>query len=179
MVTDPQLYELAARVAQKLRAAERHLVTAESCTGGWVAKALTDIPGSSQWFECGYVTYSNAAKMRDLKVAAATLESFGAVSEQTVREMAEGALRVSGATVALAVSGIAGPDGGTPDKPVGTVWFCAAARQGEATDIIAEEQRFGGDRTLVRSHSVQHALRLILRLDLPVRLESTPRPAPP
>jgi nicotinamide-nucleotide amidase len=175
MVTDPQLYELAARVAQKLRAAERHLVTAESCTGGWVAKALTDVPGSSQWFECGYVTYSNAAKMRDLKVAAATLESFGAVSEQTVREMAEGALRVSGATVALAVSGIAGPDGGAPDKPVGTVWFCAAARQGQAIDIIAEEQRFGGDRAFVRSYSVQHALRLILRLDLPVRLESTPR----
>jgi nicotinamide-nucleotide amidase len=177
MVTDPQLYELAARVAQKLRAAERHLVTAESCTGGWVAKALTDIPGSSQWFECGYVTYSNAAKMRDLKVAEGTLESFGAVSEQTVREMAEGALRVSGANVALAVSGIAGPDGGSPDKPVGTVWFCAAARKGPATDIIAEAQRFDGDRNFVRSQAVHHALRLILRLDLPVRLESSPRPS--
>ena len=130
MVQDPELYELAARVGQKLRAAERRVVTAESCTGGWVAKALTDIPGSSQWFECGYVTYSNAAKMRDLGVAAATLEGFGAVSEQTVREMAEGALRVTGANVALAVTGIAGPDGGTAEKPVGTVWFCAAARAG-------------------------------------------------
>jgi nicotinamide-nucleotide amidase len=178
VVTDPQLYELAARVAHKLRAAERRLVLAESCTGGWLAKALTDVPGSSQWFECGYVTYSDAAKVRDLGVAPGTLERFGAVSEQTVREMAEGAMRVAAVNVALAVSGIAGPDGGTTDKPVGTVWFCAAARQGSAVDIIAEEQRFGGDRALVRSRSVEHALRLILRLDLPVRLEATPRPAP-
>jgi len=176
MVSDPELYELAARVGQKLRAAERRLVTAESCTGGWVAKAITDVPGSSEWFECGYVTYSNAAKARDLQVAPPTLESFGAVSEQVVREMAEGALRVTGATVALAVSGIAGPDGGTAQKPVGTVWFCAAARQAAATDIIAEEKVFSGDRHLVRSRSVQHALRLILRLDLPVRLEANPRP---
>jgi len=176
MVSDPQLYELAARVAHKLRAAERRLVTAESCTGGWVAKALTDVPGSSQWFECGFVPYSNAAKMRDLGVSGGTLERFGAVSEQTVREMAEGALRLAGATVALAVSGIAGPDGGTAEKPVGTVWFCAAARQGSATDIIAEEQLFSGDRHFVRSHAVLHGLRLILRLDLPVRLEATPHP---
>jgi nicotinamide-nucleotide amidase len=169
MVSDAELYELAERVGQKLRAAERHLVTAESCTAGWIAKAVTDIPGASQWFECGYVTYSNAAKERDLGVAAPTLEQFGAVSEQTVREMAEGALRVSGVTVALAVSGIAGPDGGTPDKPVGTVWFCAAARQGRAIDIIAEQKLFEGDREFVRRHAVNHALRLILKLDLPVR----------
>jgi nicotinamide-nucleotide amidase len=117
--------------------------------------------------------------MRDLKVAAATLEGFGAVSEQTVREMAEGALRATGANVALAVSGIAGPEGGTPEKPVGTVWFCGAARQGAATDVIAESERFSGERALVRSRAVQHALRLILRLDLPVHLESTPRPGPP
>jgi nicotinamide-nucleotide amidase len=174
MATDPQLYELAARVGHKLRAAERRLVLAESCTGGWVAKALTDVPGSSQWFECGYVTYSNPAKMRDLGVAPGTLERFGAVSEQAVREMAEGAMRVAAVNVALAVSGIAGPEGGTIDKPVGTVWFCAAARQGNAVDIIAEEQRFVGDRALVRSRSVEHALRLILRLDLPVRIEVTP-----
>jgi nicotinamide-nucleotide amidase len=179
MVGDPELYELAARAGHKLRAAERRVVTAESCTGGWVAKALTDIPGSSEWFECGYVTYSDAAKMRDLGVAGSTLERFGAVSEQAVREMAEGALRVSGAHVALAVSGIAGPSGGTKEKPVGTVWFCAAARQGAATDIIAEQQLFGGDRAFVRRLSVQHALRLILRLDLPVRLEATPHPGNP
>jgi nicotinamide-nucleotide amidase len=176
MAGDPDLYELAARVGHKLHAAERRLVTAESCTGGWVAKALTDVPGSSQWFECGYVTYSEAAKMRDLGVATRTLQSFGAVSEQTAREMAEGALRVSGAQVALAISGIAGPDGGTPGKPVGTVWFCAAARAGAAIDIIAEEKLFNGDRAFVRSRSVEHALRLILRLDLPVRLEVPPRP---
>jgi len=175
MVSDAELCELAARVGHKLRAAGRRIVTAESCTGGWVAKALTDVPGSSQWFEGGYVTYSNAAKMRDLGVAARTLESFGAVSEQTVREMAEGALRAGHGNVALAVSGIAGPDGGLPGKPVGTVWFCAAARQGTAIDIIAEEQLFGGDRREVRSRSVQHALRLILRLDLPVRPEGAPR----
>ena len=178
MVSDPELYELAARVGHKLRAAERRIVTAESCTGGWVAKALTDIPGSSQWFECGYVTYSNTAKSRDLGVAAGTLERFGAVSEQTVREMAEGAMRVAGATVALAVSGIAGPDGGAPGKPVGTVWFCAAARQEPAIDIIAEEKLFAGDRAFVRSRAVEHALRLILRLDLPVNLANPPRTDP-
>ena len=178
MVTDAELYELATRVGQKLRAAERRVATAESCSGGWVAKALTDVPGSSQWFECGYVTYSNAAKVRDLGVNAQTLERFGAVSEQTVREMAEGALRVSGANVALAVTGIAGPDGAVPGKPVGTVWFCAAARAGTAVDIIAEEQRFEGDRASVRAQAVCHALRLILRLDLPVRLESAPRAEP-
>ena len=176
MVSDPELCELAARVGQKLRAAQRRLVTAESCTGGWIAKALTDVPGSSQWFECGYVTYSNAAKLRDLGVAAGTLESFGAVSEQTVREMAEGALRVAQANVALAVSGIAGPDGGLPGKPVGTVWFCGAARAGSAIDIIAEEKLFGGERVLIRNHAVAHALRLILRLDLPVRQEAAPQP---
>ncbi|HEX4389806.1 MAG TPA: CinA family protein [Steroidobacteraceae bacterium] len=175
MLTDPELYELAARVGHKLHAAARRLATAESCTGGWVAKALTDVPGSSDWYECGYVTYSNAAKVRDLGVSAGTLEQFGAVSEQTVREMAEGALRVTGATVALAVSGIAGPAGGTPGKPVGTVWFCAAAREDGAVDIIAETQLFTGDREFVRSRSVHHALRLILRLDLPVRHEVSAR----
>jgi nicotinamide-nucleotide amidase len=178
MSAEAELGELAARAGQKLRAAGRRLVTAESCTGGWIAKALTDVPGSSQWFECGYVTYSNAAKMRDLGVAAPTLDTFGAVSEQTVREMAEGALRVSGATVALAVSGIAGPEGGTPEKPVGTVWFCAAARKGTAIDVLAEQQLFAGDRALVRARSVQHALRMLLRLDLPVRPGATPAAGP-
>jgi nicotinamide-nucleotide amidase len=179
MVHDPELYELSARVGQKLRAAERRIVTAESCTAGWVAKALTDVPGSSQWFECGYVTYSDAAKRRDLGVAAGTLASFGAVSEQAVREMAEGALRVSGAHVALSVSGIAGPDGGSVAKPVGTVWFCAAARAADLIDIIAEEKFFDGDRNAVRSQAVQHALRLILRLDLPVRREVPAHAAQP
>jgi nicotinamide-nucleotide amidase len=175
MATDSELYDLAQRAGHKLRAAARRVATAESCTGGWIAKALTDIPGSSQWFECGYVTYSNDAKMRDLGVAPRTLEEFGAVSEQAVREMAEGAMRVSGATVAVAVSGIAGPDGGSPGKPVGMVWFCAAARHGPVADILAEEKLFSGGREFVRSRTVEHALRLILRLDLPVHPEVGPR----
>jgi nicotinamide-nucleotide amidase len=175
MAGDSDLYDLAQRAGHKLGAAARRVVTAESCTGGWIAKVLTDIPGSSQWFECGYVTYSNAAKSRDLGVALRTLDEFGAVSEQTVREMAEGAMRVSGATVAIAVSGIAGPDGGAPGKPVGMVWFCAAARDGAVADILAEEKLFSGGREFVRSRAVEHALRLILRLDLPVHREVGPR----
>src|SRR5256885_14308987 len=175
MVSDPELYELAERVGLKLHAAERRLVTAESCTAGWVAKALTDVPGSSRWFECGYVTYSDAAKVRDLGVAARTLASFGAVSEQSVREMAAGALRVSGATVALAVSGIAGPDGGTPGKPVGTVWFCAAARQARAVDIIAEGQLFGGGRASRRRRSGPHAPGVFPRVALSGRPAGPPR----
>ena len=155
MVSDPDLYELAARVGHKLRAAGRRIVTAESCTGGWVSKALTDVAGSSQWFECGFVTYSNAAKVRDLGVSAGTLTSFGAVSEQTVREMAEGALRVTHANVALAVSGIAGPSGGTPGKPVGTVWIAWSWPDGEST---AQQFRFKGDREAVRRASVEAAL---------------------
>ncbi|HEY4449848.1 MAG TPA: nicotinamide-nucleotide amidase [Steroidobacteraceae bacterium] len=178
MVTETELQELAARVGHKLRAAGRRIVTAESCTGGWVSKVLTDIAGSSQWFECGFVTYSNEAKIRDLGVSASTLESFGAVSEQAVREMAEGALRTAHANVAVAVSGIAGPDGGSPAKPVGTVWFCAAARAGTAIDIIAEQQLFDGDRAQVRSDAVEHSLRLILRLDLPVRPDKPPGTLP-
>jgi nicotinamide-nucleotide amidase len=125
MPDDAQLYELATRVGRRLLAAKRRMVSAESCTGGWIAKAMTDVPGSSQWFECGYVTYSNAAKMRDLGVSKATLDAHGAVSAATVLEMASGALRLSGADVAIAVSGIAGPDGGVPGKPVGTVWFAS------------------------------------------------------
>ena len=167
MITDPELYLLAARAGAALHAAGRRLATAESCTAGWIAKALTDVPGSSQWFECGYVTYSDAAKTRDLGVAAHTLEEFGAVSEQTAREMAAGALRVPGVSVALAVTGIAGPDGGTPAKPVGTVWLCAAARQDGGVQAIAELQHFPGDRAAVRRCSVQHAFELLLRLDLP------------
>src|SRR5215469_3217637 len=129
MTTDKDLFDLSTRVGQKLRVAGRRLATAESCTGGWVAKACTDVAGSSQWFECGFVTYSNAAKVRDLGVSEATLASHGAVSEPTVREMAAGALRVSGADIAVAISGIAGPEGGTPTKPVGTVWFGLAWRR--------------------------------------------------
>ncbi|HEV2228455.1 MAG TPA: nicotinamide-nucleotide amidohydrolase family protein [Steroidobacteraceae bacterium] len=166
MITDAELYRLAARAGAVVHAAGRRLATAESCTAGWIAKALTDVPGSSQWFECGYVTYSDAAKMRDLGVAARTLAEFGAVSEQTAREMAAGALRVPEVSVALAVTGIAGPDGGTPEKPVGTVWLCAAARRDGGTESIAELEHFPGERAAVRRASVQRALELLLRLDL-------------
>jgi nicotinamide-nucleotide amidase len=127
-----QLSELVALVARWALEKKYRIVTAESCTGGWIAKVFTDAAGSSRWFECGYVTYSNAAKVRDLGVALRTLDEHGAVSEPTVREMAVGALRVSGADVAIAVSGIAGPDGGSAEKPVGTVWFCVARRRGGA-----------------------------------------------
>jgi nicotinamide-nucleotide amidase len=164
--TDPDHYALAARLGERLRAASRRLATAESCTAGWVAKAITDVPGSSQWFECGYVTYSDAAKVRDLGVAPATLAQFGAVSAETAREMALGALRVPGVSVALSVTGIAGPDGGTPAKPVGTVWFCAAARGPRGLKVIADRQLFTGDRAAVRSGSVRYALEMLARPDL-------------
>jgi len=169
MISDSELYQLAARAGAALHAAGRRLATAESCTAGWIAKALTDVPGSSQWFECGYVTYSDAAKMRDLKVAAHTLAGFGAVSEQTAREMAAGVLRLPEVSVALAVTGIAGPDGGTPAKPVGTVWLCAAARHERGTETIAELEHFPGDRAAVRRATVARALELLLRLDLRTR----------
>ncbi len=138
------------------------VVTAESCTAGWIAKALTDTAGSSAWLDSGYVAYSNAAKKRALGVAARTLERFGAVSEQTVREMARGALRASGVEVAVAVSGIAGPDGGTPQKPVGTVWLCVARRRGRSALVSTAHERFSGGRDAVRRKSVARALRLIL-----------------
>ena len=157
---DRDLYQLAGRVGQGLRAAGWRIATAESCTAGWIAKALTDVPGSSQWFECGYVTYSNAAKQRDLDVFERTLQQHGAVSEATVREMVTGAWRKSHAEVAVAVSGIAGPDGGTAEKPVGTVWFAVAA----PGEVFCEERRFEGDREQVRRQSVAHALSLVQRM---------------
>jgi len=130
-----------------------------------VAKACTDVAGSSQWFECGFVTYSNAAKVRDVGVSERALVDHGAVSEATVREMAAGALRVSGADVAVAISGIAGPDGGTQTKPVGTVWFGLASRRGADVVVIAEKELFGGDRELVRRRSVDRALQMVVAIE--------------
>jgi len=167
MPTDEALFELAERVGRQLLSTRRRLVTAESCTAGWIAKAVTDVPDSSYWFECGYVVYSNAAKVRDLGVSEQTLQSHGAVSEPVVREMAAGALRVSGAEVAVAVSGIAGPRGGTPEKPVGTVWFALAATDGESLDLVSRLERFPGDREAVRRRTVEYALQLILGLQPP------------
>lgn len=163
-VTDAQLYVLAETFGRELLGAGWRLVTAESCTAGWIAKALTDVPGSSQWVDSGYVTYSNTAKMRDVGVTARTLADYGAVSEATVREMANGARRAAGVEMAIAVTGIAGPDGGTAEKPVGTVWFGIATPEARGPAATCELRRFTGDRDQVRRQSVEHALRLALRV---------------
>ena len=164
LVTDRDLYQLAEEVGRYTRAAGWRIVTAESCTAGWIAKALTDVPGSSQWVDSGYVTYSNSAKMRDVGVSERTLAEHGAVSEATVREMANGAQRAAGVEMAIAVSGIAGPDGGTAEKPVGTVWFGIATPRARGAGAVCELQHFDGDRDQVRRQSVGHALRLALGL---------------
>jgi len=121
--SDSDLRAQAQDLGERLRAAREHLVTAESCSGGWIAKCLTDIAGSSEWFDCGMVVYSYEAKQALLGVRPQTLEEHGAVSRETVIEMVSGALVHSGASIAVAVTGIAGPGGGSPDKPVGTVWI--------------------------------------------------------
>ncbi|MFI4914231.1 MAG: CinA family protein [Steroidobacterales bacterium] len=157
-MTDAQLAQLVLTAAQALRAAGKRIAVAESCTGGWLAKALTDVAGSSHYFELGVVTYSNAAKRALLGVPDAVLAVHGAVSRETVLQMAAGALRISGADVAVAVSGIAGPDGGTAEKPVGLVWFALASR---TTAPRAEERRFQGDREAVRRAAVALALQMI------------------
>src|ERR1043166_3670914 len=130
------------------------LVTAESCTGGWVGEAVTMVPGSSEWFERGFITYTYISKREMLGVKVKTLEKFGAVSEQTVREMAAGALARSHAQIALAVSGTAGPSGGTREKPVGTVCFAWAGKRGA---IVTETRLFRGDRQAIRRKAVEHA----------------------
>jgi nicotinamide-nucleotide amidase len=155
---------LARDVASLLLDGRRRLVTAESCTGGWIAKLCTDIPGSSQWFDCGYVCYSNAAKSRDLGVPARLIELEGSVSEPVVRAMAEGAIERTGADVAIALSGIAGPDGGVPGKPVGTVWFALAHRTPDGLGCQGHLIQFDGNRDAVRRRAVEYALNLLLAL---------------
>jgi nicotinamide-nucleotide amidase len=150
--------ELAREVGERLKAAGAQLVTAESCTGGWVAQAVTAIAGSSGWFERGFVTYSNAAKQELLGVTPLTLEAHGAVSEATAREMAQGALARSKGSIALAVTGVAGPGGGTRDKPVGMVCFAWA----DGKKLRSETRRFSGDRDSVRRQSVMRALQGVL-----------------
>ncbi len=162
-ITDTELRRLAARVGRGLLAAGSCAATAESCTGGWIAKALTDIPGSSQWFSEGFVTYSNEAKIRRLGVRRSLLESDGAVSEAAVRAMARGALDRSDAQIAVAVSGIAGPGGATPGKPVGTVWLCWAERSGRRVQMTSQRRQFRGDREAVRRKTVRAALLGILQ----------------
>ena len=136
------------------------IVTAESCTGGGVAQALTDLEGSSSWFECGLVTYSNEMKQKLLLVQAETLSAYGAVSQQTVEEMARGALLQSGVELAVAISGIAGPGGGSAEKPVGTVWFAWAVKKGGMESVC---QLFEGDRGEVREQAIDFALEGLLR----------------
>jgi nicotinamide-nucleotide amidase len=158
--SDPALRTLAEQAGARLRAAGWRAACAESCTGGWVAKCLTDIAGSSQWFERGYVTYSNPSKEQALGVSAEVIQTFGAVSRGTAEQMAAGALHTSGAELALAITGIAGPDGGTPDKPVGLVWLALARRGGVP---LVEQHYFTGDREAIRRAAVATALRLIVR----------------
>lgn len=146
---------LANEVGALLKKTSVKLVTAESCTGGWVAQAITAVPGSSQWFDRGFVTYSNEAKIEMLGVATATLAHHGAVSEQTVREMAQGAVKHSRAHVSVAISGVAGPDGGTVERPVGTVWFAWGQKRGYAE---TERHQLTGDRATIRARSVVIAL---------------------
>jgi nicotinamide-nucleotide amidase len=150
---------LARTTGTALKKKGQTLVTAESCTGGWVAQVVTSVAGSSEWFERGYVTYSNAAKREALGVSGKTLSRYGAVSEPTAREMAHGALKKSRAGIALAVTGIAGPGGGLPGKPVGTVCFAWA----RGRKIRSETRRFRGGRASVRRQSVVHALRGVLK----------------
>ncbi|MES2311548.1 MAG: CinA family protein [Pseudomonadota bacterium] len=153
--TDAELLALAGEVANEVQRCRLMLVTAESCSGGWIAKTLTDLPGSSAWFDTGVVTYSYEAKEALLGVNPRTLEHTGAVSEETVLEMVSGALARFGAGVAVAVTGIAGPSGGTPDKPVGTVWIGWKRRGGYGH---AQLFHFPGDREAVRRQTVAAAL---------------------
>jgi nicotinamide-nucleotide amidase len=157
--SDADLRALAEALGQRLRTDHDSLVTAESCTGGWIAKIVTDIAGSSDWFDCGMVAYSYEAKQALLGVRPQTLETQGAVSRETVIEMVSGALVNSGASVAVAVTGIAGPGGGTADKPVGTVWIAWKHRGGYPD---AELFHFDGDRDAVRRQTVAAALRGLL-----------------
>jgi nicotinamide-nucleotide amidase len=155
------LSALVDRVGQVMLDRNQLLVTAESCTGGWIAKVITDLPGSSRWFERGFVTYSNAAKMELLGVRETTLAVHGAVSAATVDEMTQGALAHSHAHVALAVSGIAGPDGGSPNKPVGTVWLGWMLKDGSPRSRC---HWFKGDRETVRFQAVIVALEGLLEM---------------
>jgi nicotinamide-nucleotide amidase len=162
--TDADLGIQCAAVGSLLLASRRRLVSAESCTGGWIAKLCTDIPGSSDWFDCGFVCYSNAAKTRDLGVPERLIETDGAVSDSVVRAMAEGALARTQGNVAIAVSGIAGPGGAVPGKPVGTVWFALALQFPDRVQCEGHLIQFEGDRDAVRRQAVEYALNLLKAL---------------
>lgn len=164
--TDVELQRLAGSLGAALLARNGTLVTAESCTGGWIAKACTDVSGSSGWFLGGFVAYANALKSELLAVPQALLDAHGAVSEPVVRSMAQGALQRTGATVAVAVSGVAGPAGGTPEKPVGTVWLAWASRESNGSfRIETQHEVFPGDREAIRRCTVQRALSRLLETE--------------
>ena len=155
---------LAEKVIAQNKAAGRSITTAESCTGGLVAAALTEVPGSSAVLQSGFVTYSNEAKINTLKVGEELIDTFGAVSVAVAWAMAQGALKRSSADVAVAISGVAGPDGGTPQKPVGTVVFAIAERGKDPEDVVADKIQFGEDksRAEIRMAATLHALQLLL-----------------
>lgn len=164
MNNDNDIFKHAVQVSQHLINSSRQLVTAESCTGGWIGKALTDIPGSSSWYRGGVIVYSNELKQHLLGVTEETLTVHGAVSDAAVREMATGALEHLGGDIAVAISGIAGPDGAQPGKPVGTVWIAFAWRHGQAVHVNARLKLFSGDREEVRRRSVVAALQGVAEL---------------
>ena len=159
MIRDYVLEGLGARVGSALRARQRVLAVAESCTGGWIAKVITDVPGSSGWFDRGFITYSNTAKLELLGVPETILLAQGAVSAETVAAMATGTLAQARADVAVAVSGVAGPDGGSADKPVGTVYLAWLQRD---QAVRVERRQFAGDRDTVRRQTVIAALQGLL-----------------
>ncbi len=159
--SDKQLVKKAAELGSALRERGWMLATAESCTGGWLAKLVTDEPGSSEWFDRTFVTYSNAAKQEMLGISQKTLQEHGAVSEETVREMAQGALERSGAQVTIAISGVAGPDGGTPEKPVGTVWLAWLVH---TESLTARCDHYVGNRDSVRRQATYNAMDQLLKL---------------
>lgn len=157
-MNDRELMQLSEQVGLALKARGATVTTAESCTGGWVAKTITDIAGSSAWFERGFVTYSNEAKAQMIGVSSDTLAQHGAVSEPVVVEMAIGALRAARATYAISISGIAGPEGGSEEKPVGTVWFGFACANGQG---VTRRECFQGDRDAVRRQATTYALQTL------------------
>ena len=152
---DNELFELAQQLGLLLKSKEKKIATAESCTGGWIAQVITEVSGSSVWFDRGFVTYSNAAKMQMLGVKPETLDKFGAVSAQTATEMANGALAHSDADCAIAVTGIAGPDGGSAEKPVGTVFIAWAYKNREVKVV---QKKLTGNRHQIRRQTVKIAL---------------------
>ncbi len=161
---DTETRTLVEQLARRLTARGWTLACAESCTGGWLGKVLTDLPGSSAWFTASAVTYANAAKQAFLGIAPELIRTHGAVSRACALAMAEGVRQRSAAQIAVAVTGIAGPDGGTPDKPVGTVWIAVCA-EGAEPQVVCH--RFDGDRDAVRRQAVGAAIRGLLRLSSP------------